>query len=115
MPTKTKLEKFKEFVYDNGKPLALMLAVSLILLLVMVVGFIFQKLRSPEIFTPTAAPTPTPTIFLAPPLSTYGKDPDILKSEEELDKIDILLNTIDLYETSLLPPTLDMKVEIKEL
>lgn len=52
---------------------------------------------------------PTPT--LARPYSRWATDSAVLKIEEDLQNLDEDLKNVDLKETKLLPPVLDMEVK----
>ena len=113
MPTKSFFQKFKE--YWTSKPNALKLAIvaSLLIIGLFAFGVIFQQFKNignpPEV----SNVTPTPVEMPERPPSAYANDPEVLESERDINDIDQMLQDVDLYETNLLPPKLDMKVEVK--
>ncbi|MDO8551121.1 MAG: hypothetical protein Q7S03_00355 [bacterium] len=59
----------------------------------------------------TAAQTPTPTPGPSRPISKWATDSAILQIEEELKSVSDSVDNVDLKESGLFPPLLDMQVK----
>ena len=108
MPLKP-VEKIK------GKLRPKKLAIFLVFLVVFFLGFILilglvQKRFGVENNHLTAKSTPTPLREKTFPPSKYATDSAILEIQQNLVLIEKDLSETDLYETSLNPPVLDMRV-----
>jgi len=56
-------------------------------------------------------PTPTPIVSFEATPSAYATDSAVLKIEKEAENLEKELETIDLEESSLQPPVIDLRVE----
>lgn len=84
--------------------------VAAIFLVLLIIGQLVQLIRMRTSPDSDQLPTPTPVQYVGGKPSVYASDPQILESESELDKIENLLKEIDLSESKLMPPNLDMNV-----
>lgn len=86
-----------------------------LLLLLLFFGSLFvyfnQVVRTrPEVKTEQPAPAPTATPLPEPLLSPYATDAAILKIEADLKILEKEIEAVDLEESRLLPPSLDLQV-----
>ena len=82
-----------------------------VLILVLVI-FLFGKVRQQQITTTTGGeiptPTPTPEAFIP---SKWAGDEEVLGIESNVLSLEKDLESVDLKELQLLPPSLDMEVK----
>ena len=87
------------------------LLVIVILLIVVGINLITRSNENtniPVTITPTEAP---PAVILPP--SKFATDPAVLKFRDDLNTLRTDLDAIDLFETQLSPPSLDLKISIQ--
>jgi hypothetical protein len=89
----------------------LIISLVVLVILILVVNEIATRLKKPlPLPKPTAAPIKR--VMIASP-SAYATDSAILKFEDELGEIELLLKETRFRQPALLPPELDMKVNFK--
>lgn len=90
-----------------GRILMLSLPLVILILAIILLAKVQQKL--PEMITGgTPSPTPTPEFYIP---SRWATDSGVLEIEVTLKTISHDLGTVDLKETGLIPPVLDMEVK----
>lgn len=72
-----------------------------------------KRLQEEKRLAQLPSPSPTPAEEIYTP-SVYATDSAVLAIDEDLKNLEKELLETDLYEASLYPPVLDMKVEFKE-
>ncbi len=119
MPLKTKLQNLKanliikfNALSKNTKMLVIVMAVLfLIIFLLSILVALFGKKQTVIVATPTPAPlsvSPTPEVILN--ASRYATDSGVLKIETDLRGFQNDLNSKDVRQTDLTPPTLDFNI-----
>jgi len=99
------------FKNSRNKKLLIIAVVLLFLLLTLTLLATFSRGPKIDPLPPTVAlatPTPVQEIIINP--SAYATDSEVLAIEEKLKEIEKDLIKIDLRESSLNPPVLDMNV-----
>ena len=113
MPTKSISDKIKEFFHSNEKAFKVILISLLIISFLILVSVAFNSLKRAGQQTQAPEPTPTPPAIPERP-SAYADDPEVLASESEINEIEKLLKDTNLNESILLPPKIDLKIDIEE-
>lgn len=113
MPTKSKFENIKEFFRSNEKAMKIILVSVLVIFFLILVAVAFDSLKKTNRGNTSVKPTPTPPQIQDRP-SAYANDPEVLASEQDINQIDKMLSETNLQESAMLPPKIDLKVEIKE-
>ncbi len=78
------------------------------------VTYLHQMLESGGLSLTSTTPTPTPISETVATPSAYANDSTILSIEVDLEANETDLQEVDLRETGLNPPVLDMEVEFEE-
>ena len=106
----------KKAIIKQEKILIIVLALVVISLAMAVLWVTYlQQILLKQPFAPGATqPSPTPISELTTTPSAYATDSAILRIKNNLQEIEKELGATDLYESGLLPPVLDMKVEFEE-
>jgi len=86
----------------------LMVLLPIIILVLMIFLSLKAKKQAPVTKEEVSPPTPTPEAFTP---SKWAGDEEVLKIESELLNLEELLKNVDLKESQLLPPVLDMEVK----
>lgn len=85
---------------------------SLPVLILVLVIFLYSRITKQPITTslgePVISPTPTPEIFVP---SKWAGDEEVLSIESNILNLEKDLESVDLREPQLLPPSLDMEVK----
>jgi cytoskeletal protein RodZ len=113
------IKVIKEAVQKRLKSIDKKLVLSLLkivfFIIVLIILFIFVRkfflTKKPQL-PPPVSPVPTKPEEIASP-SAYATASAVLKIEQDLKEVEELLKTTKFKEPSLLPPSLDMKVEFK--
>ena len=96
----------------KGKRLILVIVLAVSFLVLASTGLIILNQQGRIISPAQISPTPTPTSIIEQVTnpSPYATDSAVLQTEEELKKLESELQEVDLKETSLTPPVLDLDV-----
>lgn len=92
-----------------GKFLMVLLPISILIFLIFLFGAIKKKTSEMTLKPTTEIPTPTPQEIRHQ--SRWATDSGILEIEENLKTFSAELETVDLKESRLLPPVLDMEAK----
>lgn len=92
-----------------GKTLMILLAISLFAALILIVSQVNKKTPTTTDSSSVIVPTPTPTETR--PQSRWATESGVLEIEANLKNLSDELVKVDLKESRLFPPVLDMKVK----
>ncbi len=106
------LEPKKRGFKLKKKKLILVIVLAVSFLILISVGLIILNQQGRTILPTQISPTPTPTPIVEQITnpSPYATDSAVLQTEEELKKLESELQEVDLKETNLTPPVLDLDV-----
>jgi len=106
----------KKAIHRQQKIIIIVLVLVILSLTLAVFGVIYsgQLAKWGKIAPPSGEPTPSQEVEEVASPSAYATDSGLLKIKADLKEIQKELDETELYEAGLLPPVLDMEVELEE-
>lgn len=101
---------------NDKKNLVIILVVVVFILMVVVTGVLIGVAMILSASKSTPAPVPAPVVqTITPPtaqVSKFASDSGLLKIRDDLKTLQSKIDTMDLFEQQITPPTLDLNISI---